>query len=285
MGAWALQLAAWAAVIVDTLAAAPWCEGVGHWGSYLPARVLLVATSRPYALLVKQVTLHTALATAAVALVLLRVDHHTNQCALWALTSALCASYAVTLGPTARVALFWALLQVLCAQRLGGGSWYLCWWPGLLFYATGHYCEFAGLQYAAGACGGLWPSVCWPTDGQVVIPTAGFVGYPTDFDFIRSGLLLALNTFAPFAIAMLLALLLGLPVPALLLHRCWTAACCCACAAMHRRHLMVWGVFAPKLLFELCWLGVQAAIGLPAGWRRFPTQFHADFNSFFRNSS
>lgn len=205
------------------------------------------------------------MATAAIAL-LLRATRHasTIQFSSWAVLSALGASYVVTLAPVARVSLLFATLQLLCAHRLGLTRWYLCWWPGLLFYATGHYCEFAGLQYAAGALG-------LPVDNALCLlvyekttSQTGFVGYPTDFNFIRSGLLLALNTFAPFAAALLLAALLEPCTAGLLFHRCWTAACCCACAALHRRHLMVWGVFAPKLLFELCWLGVQAVAGLPS---------------------
>ena len=85
--------------------------------------------------------------------------------------SAVGASYAATLAPSARVAMLWAALQLLCAQRLGCSGWHLCWWPGLLFYATGHYCEFAGLQYAAGMMLRACFLVCKQHDVQGLLAT------------------------------------------------------------------------------------------------------------------
>lgn len=119
---------------------------------------------------------------------------------------------------------------------------------------------------------------CIPSHPPTPVP--GFVGFPEDFHFVRSGLLLALNTVAPFAAAPLLSALLAddrAPIASaktprasanaclrrLVLHRCWTATCCCVCAAVQRRHLMIWGIFAPKLLFELCWLAAHAVVALP----------------------
>lgn len=167
-----------------------------------------------------------------------------------------------------------------------------------LFFCTGHFCEFAGLQY-----------------------TAGFAGVE-DFDFWQSGALLALNTFGSFLAAGLALPLVCLPllqqqpqqdsavdgvaataatqraagVPGLaaddsrhevqaqrvdqqpaeqrqqeersetrdfrrdlrvaammfVTTRTLSAAVATASAAIQRRHLMVWALFAPKFLFDAC---------------------------------
>lgn len=44
----------------------------------------------------------------------------------------------------------------------------------------------------------------------------------------------------------------------LLVARTLTALCTVLCAAVQRRHLMVWGLFAPRLVFEVCILAAAA---------------------------
>ena len=61
----------------------------------------------------------------------------------------------------------------------------LCLLPSQLFLGSGHYCEFAGLQW-----------------------TAAFVGFE-DSVAVRSGALVAINTFAPHAVASLLLVLVA----------------------------------------------------------------------------
>ncbi len=80
------------------------------------------------------------------------MSQHAHQIttACWHLLSLLTACYAVTLPISTRGTLLPAAVQLLCAVHLGTPSWHLCWLQGLMFYATGHYCEFAGLQYTAG---------------------------------------------------------------------------------------------------------------------------------------
>lgn len=91
----------------------------------------------------------------------------------------------------------------------------------------------------------------------------------TDFRWYVSGLLLALNTFGPqCCIAAVVATSLSKQLPndskdtgdhkvyMFLFVRAinaWIATCS---VALQRRHLMVWALFAPKFVFELCFLFV-----------------------------
>ena len=97
----------------------------------------------------------------------------------------------------------------------------------------------------------------------------GFTGDSVESEWgrLRSALLVLYNTFGTQLMMLLsLPLLLGPrrpgsaaaggPAPTrllLLLYMTWQAvgtACATACAAVHRRHLMVWAIFAPKFCFE-----------------------------------
>ncbi|PRW57424.1 GPI ethanolamine phosphate transferase 3 [Chlorella sorokiniana] len=136
-----------------------------------------------------------------------------------------------------------------------------------LFYATGHMCEFAGLQY-----------------------TAGFVG-SDEFHLWRSGTLVALNTFGGLLLA-LLALpyiveyvqaaggsgasamqrgrgakaaaaggsVLQRAVLVAGLVRAAPTFCAMLSAGVQRRHLYVWALFAPKFVFEACFLVLTDAV-------------------------
>ena len=117
----------------------------------------------------------------------------------------------------------------------------------LAFFITGHLCEFAGLQY-----------------------TAGFVGYE-EFDLVRSGVLVALDTFGAMAIV---ALVLysssslfatgstSTNASAIKMHmllvfglgRSMAALCAALSAGIQRRHLYAWALFAPKFAFEVFFL-------------------------------
>lgn len=123
--------------------------------------------------------------------------------------------------------------------------------------------------------------------------SAGFIG-ARDFSFAYAGAALAVNTFGSFALAVLAVRIAALylqlragrakrskqsavsftgpleaaPVPpdgslvhasvmAVLAYHCATVVHSCMAAAILRRHLLVWRVFAPKLAFEACiWLVV-----------------------------
>ena len=95
---------------------------------------------------------------------------------------------------------------------------------------------------------------------------AGFVGME-EFEWYVSGALLSLNTFGPHMV-MTIAAQAGFTNPTSCEARrrttcltymlvrglnAWVATCS---AAIQRRHLMVWALFAPKFLFEVCFLAV-----------------------------
>ena len=140
-----------------------------------------------------------------------------------------------------------------------------------LFFCTSHFCELAGLQYSAGephtfCSGDVCTSPCSLTGWSCC---AGFVGID-EFSFYASGAWLALNTFAAqlgLALAVPLvaagttwkqrhagpaeSLLRGLSLTCATV-RTVNAFAALSSAALQRRHLMVWALFAPKVLFETC---------------------------------
>jgi len=115
----------------------------------------------------------------------------------------------------------------------------------VLFCGGGHLCSFDGLHFAA-----------------------AFTGFKT-FNFYGMGLLLAFETWSGdillTACAPIIAARLGngrraqssdLSAPVariaqkMTLFRSIPAACAVGCAALHRRHLMVWAIFAPKFVYD-----------------------------------
>lgn len=113
-----------------------------------------------------------------------------------------------------------------------------------LFFCSGHFCEFSGLQYAS-----------------------SFIGFD-DMEWYVSGPLLLVNTFGPLMLACaalpLAAAALGaggagggggLEGPLLLASggRAAALAVCVASAAVQQGHILLWAIFAPKLVFEM-WL-------------------------------
>ncbi|KDD74911.1 hypothetical protein H632_c994p2 [Helicosporidium sp. ATCC 50920] len=116
----------------------------------------------------------------------------------------------------------------------------------VFFFATGHLCEFAGLRW-----------------------TAGFVGF-AEFDLVRGAVLVAIDTFGGWALGMcLLAQLLEplqeragqnkralryVALAALGTGRAATALAATLSAAVQRRHLYVWALFAPRFVFEALFL-------------------------------
>ena len=106
---------------------------------------------------------------------------------------------------------------------------------------------------------------------------AGFVGLE-EFNWYASGGLLALNTFGPH-IVMTCAAQTSFHTDVhgqrsrrrvscltyLLLRsvNAWVATCS---AAIQRRHLMVWALFAPKFVFEVCFLAVVDICMVSSSW-------------------
>lgn len=91
----------------------------------------------------------------------------------------------------------------------------------------------------------------------------------TSFSWYASGFLLALNTFGPQIVVIAAMSVHGdgmrpgssqhhakrVSAMFLLIQtlKTWIATCG---VALQRRHLMVWALFAPKFVFELCFLAV-----------------------------
>ncbi|OAY74086.1 GPI ethanolamine phosphate transferase 3 [Ananas comosus] len=127
-----------------------------------------------------------------------------------------------------------------------------------LFYLTGHWCTFDGLRYGA-----------------------AFIGFD-HFNIIRQGILLSIDTFGvshilpilglPFIVALQYhdskkgelkdAILLNLSQVFLIygLITAITTTFTVLCATIQRRHLMVWGLFAPKYVFDAIGLLVTDAL-------------------------
>ncbi|CAN1842404.1 GPI ethanolamine phosphate transferase 3 [Linum perenne] len=124
-----------------------------------------------------------------------------------------------------------------------------------LFFATGHWCAFDGLRYGA-----------------------AFVGFD-EFILVRQAILLTLETFG-FS---LILPVLGLPLLLLGRHRsnhgknnlfsqlsqtylayglitATTVTATILCVTIQRRHLMVWGLFAPKFVFDVVGLLLTEAM-------------------------
>ena len=95
-------------------------------------------------------------------------------------------------------------------------------------------------------------------------PPAGFVGFD-DFQFHRSGGLLAVHTFGGVVLVALAAPItwramrgsresLGSLLLAVALLRSLTAFAATLSAAIQHRHLYAWALFAPKFFFECCFM-------------------------------
>ncbi|CAA7061513.1 unnamed protein product [Microthlaspi erraticum] len=115
-----------------------------------------------------------------------------------------------------------------------------------MFFASGHWCAFDGLRYGA-----------------------AFVGFD-EFVLIRQAILLTIETFGFSVILSVFGLPLLIPVRSqtpqahvekrhqvfqmYMLYGVISATTVTAtilCVTIHRRHLMVWGLFAPKFVFDV----------------------------------
>jgi GPI ethanolamine phosphate transferase membrane region len=125
--------------------------------------------------------------------------------------------------------------------------------------------------------------------------SSGFIGADR-FDFNYAGTLLAMNTFGAEVVMMVVTMVVvsmydhyadsgnaidkhheeeetpsqsdgKMSAPLLCMYtwcayRMFLLACSCGCALIHRRHLMVWAVFAPKVAFETAFWGVTGLFGI-----------------------
>ncbi|XP_073122694.1 uncharacterized protein [Henckelia pumila] len=112
-----------------------------------------------------------------------------------------------------------------------------------MFFSTGHWCAFDGLRYAA-----------------------AFIGFD-EFNLIRQAVLLTIETFGfshilpIFGLPLLVATQKGQSKQVFRMRLCQvyltyglisavTFTFTMLCVTIHRRHLMVWGLFAPKFVFD-----------------------------------
>lgn len=146
-----------------------------------------------------------------------------------------------------------------------------------LFFCSGHWCAFDGLRYGA-----------------------AFIGFD-EFVLVRQAILLTIDTFGlslilpvfglPFLVACqgsicrtekwkhalftqlsLVYLLYGLIVAT-------TVTATMVCVAIHRRHLMVWGLFAPKFVFDVAGLVLTDFLICLASLYYFSTPHNAEADS------
>ncbi|KAK6116828.1 hypothetical protein DH2020_049458 [Rehmannia glutinosa] len=164
-------------------------------------------------------------------------------------------------GPLVVLALFiggWCLIRLMAleqdAKNYSSGSslsyalpvtqWSLL--AVCMFFSTGHWCAFDGLRYAA-----------------------AFVGFD-EFNLIRQAILLTIDTFGfshilpifglPLLVACCYSLRQNKQVFSMRLCQVYlmygfitaiTVTFTMLCVTIQRRHLMVWGLFAPKFVFDV----------------------------------
>jgi len=105
-------------------------------------------------------------------------------------------------------------------------------WGRLMFFFSGHRMEFGSLQFFSGLVG------------------------MESFEMTRAGIQLGLNTLGYELISFLITASRQSKQNCkfffiiALLHRMFLLTCCCCVCMVLSRHLMIWTVFAPKLVFE-----------------------------------
>lgn len=118
-----------------------------------------------------------------------------------------------------------------------------------IFYFTRHFCEFSGLDYAS-----------------------GFIGI-NEFNIYLSGILLIINTFTPFIFIIPFSIMIisKYLMKTFIEKKCYyfywhivmmnyvvLRSLCCfvsiVSVTVQRRHLLIWAIFAPKFVFEVCFL-------------------------------
>jgi phosphatidylinositol glycan class O len=128
---------------------------------------------------------------------------------------------------------------------------HMCLFARLLFYFTGHQYAFSSLQL-----------------------DSGFI-LSDSFNFYTAGMMLAINTFISEVFGILIILVLvsyikrfdknqgkkkEMIILTITLFKLSTVFCSCLSAFILRRHLMVWAVFAPKVIFEVSFWLVSSLI-------------------------
>ena len=153
------------------------------------------------------------------------------------------------------------------------------------FFATGHHSQFNRLQYSAafvgfdefsfGIGGMLLFLNTFGTEllvvlmvGHEILSSSASSSLPSSSSSVASSSSLALSSSFPSSLPPSLATLLHLSAFRTLLTT--------LCVLLHRRHLMVWAVFAPKFIFDVClhvvmsvaWVGLLWGVWWREGGRK-----------------
>jgi hypothetical protein len=133
--------------------------------------------------------------------------------------------------------------------------------PLLLFFGTGHFCEFSGLQYAASFVG--YDSLA-PAAGPALLALNTFGGWAAGLLALGGAARASAAAAAPLGGGGAGGLPSSAPPPAVAdVLSAWIAArllVVVISAALQQRHILLWAIFAPRLLFE----ALFAAIGFAA---------------------
>jgi hypothetical protein len=141
-----------------------------------------------------------------------------------------------------------------CCSVVGAGAWGLM--ALQLFFCSGHFCEFSGLQYASAFIG--FDDMVWYTSGSLLlVNTCGFLFLgPLSLPVLMAAC--AAGKAGGGAAALLRAQVeCGLWVANSMRFAALVASL--LSAAVQQQHILLWAIFAPKLVFELAFMLVTAA--------------------------
>lgn len=133
---------------------------------------------------------------------------------------------------------------------VGAGAWGLM--ALQMFFCSGHFCEFSGLQYASAFIG--FDDMVWYTSGSLLlVNTCGFLFLGP----LSLPVLIAACAAGSGGAALGPQVECGLWVANSMRFAALVASL--LSAAVQQQHILLWAIFAPKLVFELWFMLVTAA--------------------------
>jgi phosphatidylinositol glycan class O len=152
---------------------------------------------------------------------------------------------------------------------VGAGAWGLM--ALQLLFCSGHFCEFSGLQYASAFIG--FDDMVWYSSGSLLlINTCGFLFLgPLSLPVIMAGCTMLNNELASAAVkqpglkscsssrSLSLAQQVECGLWVMNTMRFAALVASLVSAAVQQQHILLWAIFAPKLVFELSFMVVTAA--------------------------
>lgn len=137
-----------------------------------------------------------------------------------------------------------------CCSVVGAGAWGLM--ALQLFFCSGHFCEFSGLQYASAFIG--FDDMVWYTSGSLLlVNTCGFLILGP----LSLPVLMAVCAAGSRGAALGPQVECGLWVANSMRFAALVVSL--LSAAVQQQHILLWAIFAPKLVFELWFMLVTAA--------------------------